>query len=61
MRMDAYPNCNKLVPAMYGYRSSMKGAAYMMPIREQFVHEIKKTFDDFVDTCEDAAPSVVAW
>lgn len=25
MRMDAYPECNKLVPAMYGLRSSMKG------------------------------------
>ena len=23
MRMDAYPTCNKLVPAMYGMRSSM--------------------------------------
>ena len=33
----------------------------MMPIREQFVHDIKKVYDGYIDTCEDAAPSVVAW
>lgn len=61
MRMDAYPECNKLVPAMIGLRSSMKGAAFVMPIREQFVHDILAKFDGFIDGCEDAAPSVVAW
>ncbi|KAK5173813.1 uncharacterized protein LTR77_002494 [Saxophila tyrrhenica] len=61
MRMDAYPNANKLVPAMYGMRSSMKGAAHMMPLREQFVHDIKTAYDGFIDTCPDAALSVVAW
>lgn len=60
-RQDAYPNANKLVPATYGMRSSMKGAAHMMPIREQFVYDIKAAYDGFIDTCEDAAPSVVAW
>lgn len=33
----------------------------MMPIREQFVHDIKGAYDGFIETCEDAAPSVVAW
>lgn len=61
MRMDAYPNCNKLVPAMYGMRSSMKGAAFMMPLREEFLQEVKDLYDKFIDKCEDAAPSVVAW
>jgi hypothetical protein len=61
MRMDAYPECNKLVPAMYGMRSSMKGAAFMMPIREEFVNDILTTYNSFIDGCEDAAPSVVAW
>ena len=55
------PNANKLVPAMYGMRSSMKGAAYMLPLREQFVNDIKNAYDKFIETCEDAAPSVVAW
>ena len=61
MRQDDYPNCNKLVPAMYGMRSSMKGAAFMMPLREKFVHDVKAAYDQFIETCEDAAPSVVAW
>jgi hypothetical protein len=58
---DAYPEANKLVPAMYGLRSSMKGAAHMMPLREEFVHDIKNAYNSFIETCEDAAPSVVAW
>ena len=61
MRMDAYPNANKLVPAMYGLRASMKGAAFMMPLREEFLLDVKNAYDSFVDGCEDAAPSVVAW
>lgn len=55
------PNSNKLVPAMYGMRSSMKGAAYMLPLREQFLHDIKDAYDRFIETCEDAASSLVAW
>lgn len=62
MRMDAYPECNKLVPAMIGLRSSMKGAAFTMPIREQFVLDVLAKFDGFIEgQCEDAAPSLVAW
>ena len=61
MRVGDYPECNKLVPAMYGMRSSMKGAAYMLPLREQFVQDMKIAYDAFIDTCDDAAASVVAW
>jgi len=61
MRMDAYPECNKLVPAMIGMRSSMKGAAFEMPIREQFVLDIQARYEEFTASCEDAAASVVAW
>lgn len=61
MRMDAYPECNKLVPAMYGLRSSMKGAAFMLPLRETFVNDIKDAFEQFIDSCEDATNTVIAW
>ena len=61
MRMDAYPEVNKLVPAMYGLRSSMKGAACILPLREQFLGDVKKVFEDYIDGCDDAAASVVAW
>ena len=40
---------------------SQKGAAFTMPIREQFVHDIHSTYDKFIESCNDAAPSVVAW
>ncbi len=33
----------------------------MMPLREEFVHDIQRKYDGFIETCEDAAPSVVAW
>ena len=39
----------------------MKGAAHMMPLRDQFLLEVKDAYDVFIETCEDAAPSVVAW
>lgn len=61
MRMDAYPECNKLVPAMIGMRSSMKGAAFVMPITEKFVNDVLAKYEEFTSACEDAAPSVVAW
>lgn len=61
MRMDAYPEVNKLVPAMYGLRSSMKGAACVLPIREEFFTACKDAFESFIDSCDDAAGSVLAW
>lgn len=61
MRMDAYPECNKLIPGMYGLRSSMKGAAFMLPLRGQFVNDIKDAFEHFIDSCDDAAGTVIAW
>lgn len=61
MRMDAYPEANKLIPQEYGLRSSMKGAAFMLPVREQFFNDCKETFEKFIDSCDDAAGSVVAW
>lgn len=61
MRMDEYPIANKLVPAIIGMRSSMKGAAFVMPIREQLVFDIQSAYDQFLEFCQDAAPSIVAW
>jgi hypothetical protein len=61
MRLDAYPMCNKLVPAMIGLRSSMKGAAFIMPISEHFVMDVLDKYESFIASCSDAAPSMVAW
>lgn len=59
--MGPYPQVNKQVPAITGMRSSMKGAAFVLPLREEFVHSILATYEDFTTKCEDAKDSLVAW
>lgn len=39
----------------------MKGAAFVLPIREQFFTDMLTKYDDFNTRCDDAAASVVAW
>lgn len=39
----------------------MKGAAFVMPIREQFVASMLEKYDEFNKQCDDAAASLVAW
>jgi len=56
-----YPDVNKQVPAVIGMRSSMKGAAFVLPIREEFVTEMLGKYNDFNEQCDDAAASLVAW
>lgn len=61
MAMQPYPTVNNLVPAVIGARSSMKGAAFMLPIRAGFMSEVMTKYDEFVSSNEDAAHSLVAW
>nr|POE53384.1 fad-linked oxidoreductase [Quercus suber] len=61
MTMAPYPKVNNLVPATIGMRSSMKGAAFKLPIREKFVTDMLGLFDDFHASCSDAGQSIVAW
>lgn len=56
-----YPNINKQVPTQIGMRSSLKGAAFVLPIRPEFVSELQAKYEDFIAGCEDAAGSLVAW
>lgn len=61
MAMGPYPQVNTLVPAITGMRSSMKGAAYTMPIRDTFVVEMLRKFDSFTSEVPDAQAGMVAW
>lgn len=42
-------------------RSSMKGAAFVMPMREEFVLEVLRKYEDFTSLNDDTAASVIAW
>ncbi|KAM0704888.1 hypothetical protein Q7P35_007675 [Cladosporium inversicolor] len=59
--MGPYPKVNQQVPAITGMRSSMKGAAFVMPLREEFVHSVLATYEEFTASCADAKDSLVAW
>lgn len=59
--MGPYTQVNKQVPAITGMRSSLKGAAFVMPLREDFVHQILASYEAYTAECEDAKESLVAW
>jgi hypothetical protein len=61
LTMGPYPQVNKQVPAVAGMRVSMKGAACVMPLREEFVNKILATYEDFTTECPDAKETLVAW
>ena len=61
LAMGPYPKVNAQVPAITGMRSSMKGAAFVMPLREEFVHSVLASYEEFTGSCDDAKDSLVAW
>ncbi|EMC99317.1 hypothetical protein BAUCODRAFT_31634 [Baudoinia panamericana UAMH 10762] len=61
LQMGPYPAVNKQVPTVSGFRSSMKGAAFVLPIRYEFFMHMLRKFDTFMDAETDAAGSLVAW
>ena len=61
LRMAPYCDVNKQAPAERGMRSSMKGAAFIMPMRDEFVLEMLKSYEDFTSSNDDTAASVLAW
>ena len=61
MAIGPYPQVNRMVPTMPGMRVSMKGAAYVLPIREEYFTEILAKYEAFQGNCDDAAASIVAW
>lgn len=61
LQMAPYTKVNRQVPALAGMRSSMKGAAFVLPLRESFVTDILSKYEAFMSSCPDAPASIVAW
>ncbi|RVX67729.1 hypothetical protein B0A52_07852 [Exophiala mesophila] len=56
-----YPTVNTLLAPPIGMRASMKGAAYAMPIRPEYVNEMVGEFVQFTDGNDDAKGSILMW
>ena len=52
------PKTNRALLVMSRFRSSMKGAAWVHPIRDKFVMEILKKLDGFLNAQPDVAASL---
>ena len=57
--MVDYPAINHLLDVPPGFRVSMKGASFTVPIRPEFVRECMSKFEEFVGRVNDAAGSLV--
>ncbi|RMD43017.1 hypothetical protein DV735_g2112, partial [Chaetothyriales sp. CBS 134920] len=56
-----YPNINTLLAPPIGFRASLKGLAFALPIRPGFVQEVLENYVEFTDKNEDARTSVIMW
>ena len=61
MAMQPYPNINNHFPNKSGMRISMKGVAFALPLREEFVGNVIATYNEFITTNRDAADTLIAW
>ncbi|KIX03205.1 uncharacterized protein Z518_06757 [Rhinocladiella mackenziei CBS 650.93] len=59
--MVPYPVINTLLAPPIGLRASMKGAAFTMPIRPGFLHEVLANYVKFTDGNDDTGISLVLW
>ena len=53
------PVINTLMAPPIGLRASMKGAAYTLPLRKEFVEEVLANFTEFTNTNADARGSLI--
>jgi FAD/FMN-containing dehydrogenase len=56
-----YPHVNNLVPNLQGMRCSLKGAATTLPLRADFINQVRAKFDQFVESTPDAKGALIAW
>jgi hypothetical protein len=61
MAMVSYANANKLMALPIGARVSLKGSAFELPIRPEFVVSILESYDKFTEEVEDAKGSQIVW
>lgn len=56
-----YPALNTILAPPIGLRASMKGAAFAMPLRSEFVKDVLAEYVKFTDGNDDAGNSVILW
>lgn len=54
-----WPEANSLLPAPYGFRTSMKGGLFRLPLSTTFVQDLFENYAAFTDRCPDARGSVL--
>lgn len=61
MAMVPYPTINTLLAPPYGLRASMKGAAFELPLRPEFVMHCLSEYSAFTDNEPDLGVSMLLW
>lgn len=61
VKMVPYPTANTLLVPPPGLRASMKGAAFTMPLRKEFVQNVMDEYVKFTHDQEDLGISLVLW
>ncbi|KAL5114013.1 hypothetical protein ACEQ8H_008118 [Pleosporales sp. CAS-2024a] len=61
MAMVSYPQANKLLAPPIGARVSLKGSAFELPIRPDFVVSILESYTKFTDEVDDAKGTQIMW
>lgn len=59
LKIMDYPGINRIFQFEPGTRSSLKGCAFKLPIREEFARSLLKSYSRFTEQVPDAAGSVV--
>ena len=61
LTMVPYPTINTLLAPPYGLRASMKGAAFEMPLRAEFLATCMEEYGKFTDNEPDLGISLLLW
>ncbi|KAG9604326.1 hypothetical protein KCU77_g749, partial [Aureobasidium melanogenum] len=61
MKMGPYPDANNLIPAPHGFRCNIKSSVFMPPLRTAFALDALSRYEEFMDSCPDAAKTILAW
>lgn len=56
-----YPKINTLLAPPYGLRASMKGAAFVMPLRAEFIQQMFEEYEKFMNSSDDVGISLLLW
>jgi UDP-N-acetylenolpyruvoylglucosamine reductase len=56
-----FPEINKILAPPYGLRASMKGAAFELPLRAEFMQEMYYEYEKFMQSSNDVGISILLW